>query len=73
MPPLPRRRPLARARLSGRALGAAQLAGYLEGEVSLEAAVADSVTATRQFAKRQRTWFRNRMRGLAPDRPEQAR
>jgi tRNA dimethylallyltransferase len=46
---------------SGRALGAAQLVGYLQGEVSLEAAVADSITATRQFAKRQRTWFRNRM------------
>ena len=46
---------------SGRALGAAQLAGYLGGEISLEAAVADSLGATRQFAKRQRTWFRNRM------------
>lgn len=46
---------------SGRALGAAQLAGYLRGELSFDAAVVDSVTATRQFAKRQRTWFRNRM------------
>jgi tRNA dimethylallyltransferase len=46
---------------SGRALGAAQLVGYLNGEASLEAAVADSIAANRQFAKRQRTWFRNRM------------
>ena len=46
---------------SGRALGAAQLAGHLEGKLSFEAAVADSITVTRQFAKRQRTWFRNRM------------
>ncbi len=47
---------------SGRALGARQLVAYLRGDIPLEAAVAASVTATRQFAKRQRTWFRNRMR-----------
>jgi tRNA dimethylallyltransferase len=46
---------------SGRALGAAQLARYLSGEIPFEAAVADGITATRQFAKRQRTWFRRRM------------
>jgi tRNA dimethylallyltransferase len=30
-------------------------------EMTREAAILDAVTATRQFAKRQRTWFRNRM------------
>jgi tRNA dimethylallyltransferase len=46
---------------SGRALGAAQLAGYLRGDIPFDAAVANSIIATRRFAKRQRTWFRNRM------------
>ena len=35
--------------------------------LDLDAAVAAGVTATRQFAKRQRTWFRNRMAGLDAD------
>ena len=46
---------------AGRVLGAPQLFAHLRGEVGLDAAVAAGVTATRQFAKRQRTWFRNRM------------
>jgi len=46
---------------AGRVLGAPQLIAYLRGERDLDAAVAAAVTATRQFAKRQRTWFRNRM------------
>ena len=40
------------------AIGYAQLYAYLEGEVSLEAAVDIIKRATRQFAKRQLTWFR---------------
>ena len=44
-----------------RVLGAAPLCSYLRAECSLEAAVSATVTQTRQFAKRQRTWFRNRM------------
>ena len=48
---------------SARALGAAQLFAYLEGAADLETAVEAAVTATRRFAKRQRTWFRNRMAG----------
>lgn len=46
---------------AARALGARELAAHLEGTLSRETAIAQSVTATRQFAKRQRTWFRSRM------------
>ena len=48
---------------SMRAIGAPELAAYLRGEISLEAASEAACTATRQYAKRQRTWFRNRMAG----------
>jgi tRNA dimethylallyltransferase len=48
-------------RPSSRALGARELVAHLRGEMTLDAAVAAAVTATRQFAKRQRTWFRGRM------------
>ncbi|PSR18497.1 tRNA (adenosine(37)-N6)-dimethylallyltransferase MiaA [filamentous cyanobacterium CCP3] len=41
-------------------LGYAELLPYLRGDCSLAAAVDDIVLHTRQFAKRQRTWFRNR-------------
>ena len=40
------------------AIGYAQLLAYLEGEIPLEKAVEDIKRATRQFAKRQLTWFR---------------
>ncbi len=40
------------------AIGYAQLFAYLAGEVSLDAAVETIKRATRQFAKRQLTWFR---------------
>lgn len=46
---------------SGRALGAADLLGYLDGRLSLAAATDAAVAATRRYAKRQRTWFRNHM------------
>jgi tRNA dimethylallyltransferase len=54
-----------------RALGAREFFAHLRGDCALEAAVAAAAVATRQFAKRQRSWFRNRMRDwrwLAPDR-----
>ena len=38
-------------------LGYAEIKQYLIGEVDLEEAIAQTVTHTRQFAKRQRTWF----------------
>ena len=40
------------------AIGYAQLYAYLEGEISLETAVEAIQRTTRQFAKRQLTWFR---------------
>lgn len=46
---------------SARAIGAPELMAYLDGDLSLEAAEAQAIIATRQFAKRQRTWFRARM------------
>jgi tRNA dimethylallyltransferase len=42
-------------------LGLRQLVAYAQGTLSREDAIAEAVTATRQFAKRQLTWFRNRM------------
>lgn len=46
---------------SARALGARELMAFLDGALPLDTAIDQAVTATRQFAKRQRTWFRNRM------------
>jgi tRNA dimethylallyltransferase len=46
---------------SARALGAAELVAHLDGALSLDAAVAAAVAATARYAKRQRTWARNRM------------
>ncbi|WP_424928267.1 tRNA (adenosine(37)-N6)-dimethylallyltransferase MiaA [Amaricoccus tamworthensis] len=46
---------------AARALGASQLISFLEGHVDLDKAIQDATIATRQFAKRQRTWLRNRM------------
>ncbi|MEM8676083.1 MAG: tRNA (adenosine(37)-N6)-dimethylallyltransferase MiaA [Cyanobacteria bacterium P01_G01_bin.67] len=39
-------------------LGYAEIKQYLAGKLNLEQAIAQIVTHTRQFAKRQRTWFR---------------
>jgi tRNA dimethylallyltransferase len=41
-------------------LGYAEMLPYLRGDSSLDAAIDDIILHTRQFAKRQRTWFRNR-------------
>jgi tRNA dimethylallyltransferase len=42
-------------------LGLRPLIALAEGQASREAAILQAVTATRQFAKRQMTWFRHRM------------
>ena len=42
-----------------RAIGVPQIAAYLHGEINREQALAESRLATRQYAKRQYTWFRN--------------
>lgn len=44
-----------------RAIGAPELVAHLRGALSLEAARAAAIVATRQYAKRQRTWFRSKM------------
>lgn len=48
--------------LSAKAIGAPELAAHLRGEMSLNEATEAATIATRQFAKRQRTWFRARMK-----------
>jgi tRNA dimethylallyltransferase len=48
-------------RPAARAIGALELMGHLRGDVDLTAARHAAIVATRQYAKRQRTWFRARM------------
>ncbi|WP_322865774.1 tRNA (adenosine(37)-N6)-dimethylallyltransferase MiaA [Aquicoccus sp. G2-2] len=50
------------ARPSAKAIGAPELIAYLRGETTLSAAREAAIIATRQYAKRQRTWFRSRMK-----------
>ena len=45
-----------------RAIGVPELMAYSTGEMTLDEARKRASIATRQFAKRQRTWFRKRMR-----------
>lgn len=56
---LPRWNP---ALLSSKAIGAKELMDHLNHKMSLPEAIDAAKTATRQFAKRQRTWFRARMK-----------
>lgn len=44
-----------------KAIGVREISDWLDGRISRERAIECAVTATRQYAKRQRTWFRNRM------------
>ena len=48
---------------AAKAIGAPELIAHLRGELTLDAAREAATVATRQFAKRQRTWFRARMGG----------
>jgi len=48
--------------LWARAIGAPELIAYLRDEVDLETARSRAQAASRQYAKRQRTWFRARMK-----------
>lgn len=50
-------------RPSSRAIGAPELVAHLSGALPLETAVTMAQAASRQYAKRQRTWFRRRMGG----------
>ncbi|WP_439122995.1 tRNA (adenosine(37)-N6)-dimethylallyltransferase MiaA [Marivita sp.] len=47
---------------SAKAIGATELMAVIDGTMTLEAACDRATVLTRQFAKRQRTWFRARMR-----------
>lgn len=48
-------------RPASRAIGAPELIAHLQGSLPLLEAIAAAKTASRQYAKRQRTWFRSRM------------
>ena len=56
-------------RLSSKAIGAPELIAHLRGEITLDEAASRATIATRQFAKRQRTWFRSKMKTWAKYRP----
>ncbi len=45
-----------------KAVGVRELAAYLSGEITREEAVAKAQQASRNYAKRQMTWFRNQIR-----------
>lgn len=44
-----------------KAVGVREIGAYLRGEISLEKAFELSLIATRQYIKRQQTWFKNQM------------
>ncbi len=48
---------------AARALGVPELRRHVRGEIALEEALAAAKTATRRYAKRQMTWFRNQTAG----------
>lgn len=58
------------SQLSAKAIGAPELIAHLRGEMSLEDARETATIATRQFAKRQRTWFRSKMKTWAQYSPD---
>jgi len=44
-----------------KAIGVSQIAGLLRGELDMAGVIESGAAATRQYAKRQMTWFRNQM------------
>jgi len=44
-----------------KAIGVREIGDFIAGRIDREAMIEQAVTATRQYAKRQRTWFRGRM------------
>lgn len=50
-----------------KAIGVPELKDYIDGKISKEEAVAAAKLHTRQYAKRQLTWFRNRLKQLPAD------
>lgn len=57
------------ARPWAKAIGAPELVAHLQGSMTLAEAAERAKAATRQYAKRQRTWFRARMGGWTPALP----
>ncbi len=55
---------------SSKAIGAPEMIAHLRGELTLDQARDRATIATRQFAKRQRTWFRARMKDWRPYTPK---
>ncbi|MEX0348465.1 MAG: tRNA (adenosine(37)-N6)-dimethylallyltransferase MiaA [Paracoccaceae bacterium] len=55
---------------SCKAIGVPEIVAYLDGDIHLEGARERATIATRQFAKRQRTWFRARMGDWHKVRPD---
>lgn len=49
------------ARRSAKAIGAAELMAHLDNRLDLDTVAQRMITLTRQYAKRQRSWFRARM------------
>jgi len=49
-------------RPAAKAIGAPELIAHLRGEISLDEATDAAILASRRYAKRQRTWFRSRMK-----------
>lgn len=47
---------------SSKAIGGPELIAYLRGETGLDQATEAAILASRQYAKRQRTWFRSNMK-----------
>jgi tRNA dimethylallyltransferase len=45
-----------------KAVGVPELSAHLRGEIDLATAITRAQAASRQYAKRQRTWLRHRMR-----------
>lgn len=62
LPHWPPDAPSPTAPLWTKAIGAPELVAHLKGQISLQEACEAATLATRQYAKRQRSWFRNRMK-----------
>ena len=56
--------------LSNRTIGADELIAHLQGQITLSEARENATIATRQFAKRQRTWFKSKMKAWLRYRPD---
>lgn len=59
---------LLKGRTAQRALGYSQVLSHLQGDISLDAAIEETKRATRQYARRQETWFSrdSRIKWISP-------